>query len=198
VSEAQRTLWERRYSTGDYRPRLDPAPFLVEWLDRLPRGEALDVACGTGRNAMCLAAAGYKVVAVDISATAVERARVEAIERGLRVDWRVADIDALDLGEGSFDLVTVFRYTNRSLWPRLAAAIRPGGAIVVEHHLRTTRHVKGPADPEFRLAPGELLDVFGEMRIVFYSESIEQADRDDGVYALARMVAFAGEPVFIT
>lgn len=197
MSEEPRIRWERRYATGDYRPRMDPAPFLVEWLDRLPPGKALDVACGAGRNAMCLADAGYDVEAFDISRTAIERARLESEARGLRVDWRVVDIDAVDLGEQRFDLITVIRFMNRSFWPRLMTALRPGGAILVEHHLRTDRQVSGPLEPEFRLSPGELLDAFGDLRVVFYSESIEPSDREDGVYALARIVAFAGNPEFI-
>lgn len=198
MSDTSRARWEERYATGSYRPRSDPSPFLVEWLDRLPKGRALDIACGTGRNAMCLAAAGHQVQAIDISPTAIARARNEADRRGLSIDWKAGDIEDEGLDPETYDVITVIRYGNRTLWPRLPAALRPGGAVVVEHHLVTDLPAAGPTDPSFRLLPGELLEVFRALRIVLYSETTEPADRGDGVYALARLVAFAGDPAFMT
>ena len=87
MAEADREKWDQRYAEGSYRARTYPSPFLVERLAELPRGRALDLACGAGRNALCLAEAGYAVEAVDISGVAVERARATARERGLDVDW---------------------------------------------------------------------------------------------------------------
>jgi SAM-dependent methyltransferase len=194
MSDDERARWDHRYATGDYQPREQPAPFLLEWLDRLPVGRALDVATGTGRNALPLAAAGFEVDAVDISSVAIERAQAEAEQRGLRVRWLVADLDAGVLPGDGYDLITVIRYRNPSLWGVLADALAPDGWILVEHHLQTDREgVAGPRD-DFRLAPGELLDAFGSLRVVHYSERVEPADDDEASYALARLVACAGDP----
>ena len=72
MSEAERLEWDRRYTDGEYRPRTWPSPFLEAWLDRLPKGRALDLGCGAGRNALRLAEAGHQVEAVDISASAIQ------------------------------------------------------------------------------------------------------------------------------
>jgi tellurite methyltransferase len=195
VSQDERSRWDRRYATGEYVPRADPTPFLLEWLERIPVGRALDVATGTGRNALALAEAGYEVDAVDISAVAIERARAEARRRGLRVNWVVADLDAGELPGDGYDLITVLRYRNPDLWPRLEAALAPDGWILIEHHLQTDRQdVAGPGDDAFRLAPGELLDAFGDLRIVHYSEGVEPTDDGDALFALARLVACTGDP----
>lgn len=194
MSETERDRWDRRYAEGDYRPRSEPSSFLEEWLDRLPPGRALDLACGTGRNALRLAEAGYEVEAIDIARTAIDVARSSAELRGLDVTWRVADLDHADLGEGRFDVITVFRYVNRGLFPKIAAALASGGRVMYEHHLRTVlAGAGGPSDPAHRLAPGELLDAFPSLRVIHYEEGVVE---DRSTMVLARLVAVRGDPGF--
>lgn len=195
MSERERANWDRRYAADEYVPRTRPTPFLLAWLDRVPVGRALDVATGTGRNAMALARAGFTVDAVDISAVAIERARTAAERRSIDVNWVVADLDTGTLPGDGYDLVAVLRYRNPALWARLAAALAPDGWILVEHHLRTTRSdVVGPGDDAFRLEPGELLEAFRELRVVHYSEAVEPTDDGEALFAIARFVACAGDP----
>ncbi|CAN5891174.1 methyltransferase domain-containing protein [soil metagenome] len=194
MSELERVEWDRRYAEGDYRPRRDPSPFLEAWLGTVTPGLALDVACGTGRNALRLAEAGFDVRAVDISAVATDMGRKEAVARGLSLDWEVADLDRLDLTDRSFQLITVFRYVNRPLWPRLVAALAPGGWLLVEHHLQTHLSVDGPSTPDFRLAPQELLAAFSDLRIVSYMEGPEEGDREGSTFVIARLAACNGDP----
>lgn len=194
MSDDERQRWDERYATGEYVPRSAPSPFLVEWLPRIPVGRALDVATGTGRHALQLAEAGFEVDAVDISEVAVERARRSADERGLQVDWHVADLDADPLPGADYDLITVLRYRNEQLWPRLRDALAPDGWILVEHHLQTHLDVRGPSNPAFRLAPGELLTAFPGLRTVHYDERVEPADDGSGRFVIARFAACGGDP----
>lgn len=194
MTDREREHWDARYAEGEYTPRTEAAPFLASWLPWIPKGRALDVACGAGRNALELAAAGFDVTAVDVSPVAIDMARAAASQRGLEVDWVVADLDSDPLPGDGYDLVTVVRYRNPRLWSRLADAIAPDGWILVEHHLRTHRDAAGPGTDEFRLAPGELLGAFGRLRIVHYSESVEPADLHRGEYVIARLAACAGDP----
>ena len=194
MSETEGLEWDRRYTDGDYRPRTWPSPFLGEWIERFPVGRALDVACGAGRNALRLAEAGHHVDAIDISTSAINMARAEAEDRRLDVKWIVADLDDADLGTSRYDLITVIRYVNRPMWPRLVAALAPNGWLLIEHHLVTAATVHGPHSPEFRLAPQELLEAFNALRILYYEETIEDSARDRGSYALARLVACKGDP----
>ncbi len=100
MSEAEREKWDRRYADGDYRPRSWPSPFLESWLDRFPKGRALDVACGAGRNALRVAETGFDVDAVDISEVAISQGQAEAEQRGLDLNWMVSDLDDLSLPAG--------------------------------------------------------------------------------------------------
>lgn len=189
-----RERWDQRYADGSYTPRTEPTPLLAEWLDRIPVGRALDVATGTGRNALLLAERGFDVDAVDVSEVAVSRAREAAAQRGLDVRFRVVDLETADLPGSGYDLVTVIRYRDPALWPRLVGALAPDGWVVVEHHLRTHLDAAGPQSEAFRLEPGELLRAFGDLRVVHYDERVEPADLSGGVYVIARMVACAGDP----
>lgn len=196
VTESDREKWDRRYAEGVYRARTWPSPFLVERLAELPRGRALDLACGAGRNALRLAEAGYEVEAVDVSGVAIERARATARERGLAVDWRVADLDDFEPPPGRFALITVIRYTNRAMMERLPGGLADGGMLLVEHHLRTAAPVGGPANRAFRLAPNELIDLFqGRLRVLFYDERIAP-DQDGQRMALVRFLGCRGSPGF--
>jgi len=194
VSEDERQNWDSRYASGDYEPRPNSGPFLEAWVDQLPPGRALDIACGAGRHAMRLAEKDLRVDAVDVSAVAIDMAATEAKRRGLEVNWVAADLDDHELPTGAYNVITVIRYVNRELWPRLIEALAPGGWLLVEHHMKTTADVDGPGSPEFRLEPQELLEAFGSLRILFYEELLTDGDRLGRRHALQRLVAVKDGP----
>ncbi len=141
MSRAERDKWDARYRAGAYAERAHPTALLAEWLDRCPRGRALDVACGAGRNALFLAAAGYAVDAVDISPAGLERGSATAAERGVEVSWHCVDLEERPdaLPRGPYDLAVWVRYVNAALWPAVVSRLAPGGHVLVEQHLVTRR-----------------------------------------------------------
>lgn len=190
MSTAERDKWDARYRDGAYESRTHPTALLAEWLPRLPRGRALDVACGAGRNALYLAASGYAVTALDISGVALERGRRSATERGLTIEWLCADLDddpARALPAGPFDLIVWVRYVHRTLLPHLVARLAPGGALLCEQHLLTGQAVAGPTSTQFRLAPGELSAAARGLRIEHSFEGLA-ADPDGRSVALAQLI----------
>jgi tellurite methyltransferase len=197
VSEADRLKWDERYAAGSYAERRHPTALLADWLAALPRGRALDVACGAGRNALFLAAHGFEVDAIDISATGLEQARGKAREAGLEIHWHEADLDrgAVALPEHRYDLIVVVRYIDSELMPTLIDRLEDGGYLVCEQHLRTHAPVAGPSSPAYRLRPNALLGTRGPLRLLFYREGIV-TDPDRRDVALAQMVAVRGQPVF--
>jgi 2-polyprenyl-3-methyl-5-hydroxy-6-metoxy-1,4-benzoquinol methylase len=82
---------------------------------QLPRGRALDIACGKGRNSLYLAELGFEVAAMDISTVALDEARTRAQSKQLRIDWRQTDLEVVQLEEAAFELVVNFNYLQRSL-----------------------------------------------------------------------------------
>ena len=115
---------------------------LVAEATGLPPGTALDAGCGEGADALWLAEHGWRVTAVDFSPVALERAAERSRERGLddRIAWLHADLDTWIPPEGRFDLVTAQYLHSQgadrpALFERLAAAVAPGGTLLVVGHL---------------------------------------------------------------
>lgn len=191
MSDAERDKWDARYRDGAYADRAHPTALLADWLPRLPHGRALDVACGAGRNALYLAANGFAVTAVDISAVALERGQQAAADRGLEVDWLQSDLDddpARSLPGGTFDVIVWVRYVHRTLMPHLAARLAAGGMLLCEQHLATDADVAGPTSREFRLAPGELERSAQGLTILHSHEGLV-VDPDGRTVALAQLAA---------
>lgn len=131
-------FWDERYAQRDASWDPDPNPHVEAVAKDLPPGSALDVGCGEGSDAVWLATRGWSVTAVDISQVALDRGR--AHDPTGRVTWQQADLLAWTPAEASFDLVSSqfmhFGAADRTaLFRKLAAAVRPGGTLlVVSHH----------------------------------------------------------------
>lgn len=194
-TESSREKWERRYREGAYAERVHPTPLVVDWLDLAPAGAALDVACGAGRNALYLASLGRAVDGVDLSPTALERARRSAAERGLEARFIEADLDEdpdRALPGGPYALILVVRYVHRGLLPSLMRRLVPGGVLIVEEHLDWPEPVIGPSTPAFRMRPNELLRLALDAsnqgdEVRYYREGLV-TDPDGRAAALAQLV----------
>lgn len=154
---AKQRKWNERYrkSAGEPGPPSVLVRSLVEQ-SRFPAGgAALDVACGSGRNALYLAGAGFQVTAIDFSDEAIRQCRQAAASRGLDVDWRVEDLSGGLPEGGRFDLILVIRYLDLELLRQAAMRLNPGGYLVVEVHMATADPtVAGPRNPAVRAEPG--------------------------------------------
>ncbi len=167
-----RERWDRRHAESEKTQA--PSAFLREILESgwwsLAPGRALDVATGKGRNALFLAQRGFEVVAIDISAVALEEARKEAESRSLRILWRQENLETLKLPVDSYDLVVNFNYLQRSLVPQIKTALRAGGHVIFETYLVDQQAIGHPKNPAYLLEHNELLQHFREFRVLYYRE----------------------------
>lgn len=188
VKEDIAGYWDERYR-GRGEEERPPADFLVRHADLLPgSGRALDVAMGTGRNALYLASRGYEVTGIDISPLAVERCQEEAQRRGLRIETICANLESYPLLEETYGVVVNLYYLQRELCPRLVEALRPGGVLMFETFtIEQPRFGWGPREEEFLLRPGELRELFPELEVLTYRESIEE-EGERGMKAVAGLV----------
>ncbi|MFD2767050.1 class I SAM-dependent methyltransferase [Micromonospora eburnea] len=165
--------WDARYAdTPELVWGVKPNRFVVESVEGLTPGSALDLAAGEGRNAVWLAERGWRVTAVDFSPVAVERGRELAAHRGVPVEWRVADVTAYQPVPGSYDLVLIsyLHLPAEELAGVLDAArraLRPGGTLVVVGHdlANLTHGVGGPQAPRILLTPGAVVEGLTGLRI---------------------------------
>ena len=154
----------------------DPSAWVCRWAPCIPQGgRVLDLAAGSGRHARMLAALGHSVIAVDRDADAMKR--LEGIA-GIRT--RVADVEAGEWpypGE-VFAGVVVTNYLHRPLLPLLVDAVAPGGVLIYETFAAGNERFGRPANPDFLLEPGELLDaVRGRLRVLAYEDLEVQAPK---------------------
>jgi len=119
MSEANRAEWDDRHRG---KPAGEAEPFLAAMLPRIPRGVALDVAAGRGRNALALARAGLKVVAVDFSAEAMRLLAATARAARLAIWPVVANLDSFHLRDESFDAIVNINFLDRALFPNFVRA----------------------------------------------------------------------------
>jgi hypothetical protein len=140
-----------------------PSAWLLECLPHLPRaGRALDVATGSGRNAVALALHGVSVWGIDLLPDALERARrlaagASSITVAGLCAFAVVDATrSLPFRDRSLDVVMGFRYLDRALFPRLAALLVPGGFLVWETFTVEQRRYGPPHRDEYLLEQDEL------------------------------------------
>jgi dihydroneopterin aldolase len=164
-----------------------PARFLQDQLHLLPKGAALDVATGQGRNALYLASLGYAVEGMDRDEQALATLAARAKERNLsNITLRLMDLEAdpkrlPDLPAERYDVVLVFFYLYRPLFPVLLHTLRPGGMLLyetflIDNHLRHHH----PRRKEFCLAHNELLHLARDLRVLHYDEGARDEGADAG------------------
>ena len=174
-AEQEREEWNRRYGRGEHLER-DPSPFLAKAYGRfvVPRfpaaGTALDVAGGIGRHAIWLAQRGWEVTLVDISEVGVAMALEEARTAGVSIYGEAADLRTYDFGHQRFDLILVFYFLERAIFPALAAALKPGGLILYKTYTREHRKFRACSHPMYFLEPGELRGAFPDLVVSRYGE----------------------------
>jgi len=153
---------------------LAPSPWVVRFAPLLPSGAVLDLAAGAGRHARYLRGFGHAVTAVDRDVSSLAdlagASGVEIVETDLEAGapWPLAD--------RRFAGVVVTNYLHRPLLPAIVAAVAPGGLLIYETFALGQERFGRPANPDFLLRPGELLDaVRGRLAVLAY-EDLEVAE----------------------
>ena len=137
----------------------------------------LDVACGHGRHARYFAARGCRVVAIDRDAAALA-----TLAGNPRIETREADLERGGpvLGGERFDAIVVVNYLHRPLLPELLAALADDGVLLYETFARGNEAYGRPANPDFLLGPGELLEVIAGrlLAVAFEQGHVASPERD--------------------
>ncbi|MBX3438626.1 MAG: class I SAM-dependent methyltransferase [Planctomycetaceae bacterium] len=160
--------WNHRYESGDLPWDSGiPSRELFRVLDEqsIPAGRALELGCGTGTNAIALAARGFQVTAVDCSPRALELARAKAAEAGVNVHWVQADVqrfgDALEPFEFVFDRGCYHccrRVDLAGYRQTLDHITRPGSRLLILAGNANEQSAEGPP----RVSEQEIRNEFGD------------------------------------
>lgn len=183
--------WDERFASGEYPRAPEPSPVLRSYEPAISDGRALDVAAGTGRNAVFLADAGYDVDALDASREGLRIIGERAADRGIgdRIESVLGDVETYGFPSETYELITVSFFHVLDRFADLAEALVPGGYLFVEGHLRSASPTpSGPSDDRYRFAANELLRSGLGLTVLYYDETTEERP-DDRRRATARLLA---------
>jgi SAM-dependent methyltransferase len=182
-SEEERARWDSKYEQG--LPSLtEPDPFFISAYERfvtpsLPKpGKALDLAGGLGRHALWLARRSWQVTVVELSDVAVGKLSQAALELNVNVDLFAGDAAEYKLEPAHFDLVVLFYHLDRSLFPRIVSALKPGGLLICKMSLRWDSGERLTTASTNPLQRNELPSLVPELDILHHQE---RPVRDRGV-----------------
>jgi SAM-dependent methyltransferase len=181
--------WNAIYA-GDGHKSIRAADVLEENQHLLPvNGTALDLACGMGGNALLLAQHGLQTYAWDISKTAIDKLRSCSENKNISLQLETRDLVALPPAPGSFDVIVVSRFLERSLIPHLITALREHGLIFYQTFIKDNASDTGPGNPKYRLEQNELLMLFQPLQIILYKEEGTLGDLESGFRNEAMIIA---------
>jgi SAM-dependent methyltransferase len=168
-----------------------PSGWVTRFAHLVPQGCAvLDLACGSGRHVRYFTDRGHPVTAVDRNAETLA-----ALGDIPEVETLVADLESggrWPLERRSFGAVIVTNYLHRPLLPHIIESVEPGGILLYETFAHGNEAYGKPSNPDFLLAPGELLEaVRGKLRIVAYEDGVIAKPR---AAAIQRLAAVWREP----
>jgi SAM-dependent methyltransferase len=152
--DQRRLGWDERHAAGDFEGQ-GPNPALMSVVLSLPAGRALELAAGSGTNAVWLARQGWRTTAVDWSHVGLDNGRARAAAAGVKVEWLERNLFDWSPPARMYQLVVIVYLhlppdERRPVYSRAAAAVAPGGRLVVVGHdrLNATEGEGGPPDPE--------------------------------------------------
>lgn len=197
----QKTSFDRMYDRKRPAYGLEPAGELTAVLnEQVSSGEALDLGCGAGRNALAMAEAGLSVIAIDQSIRGIERLEQEASDRRIagRVQARTEDVVDLRWADRRYDLVAAVTildhltdHAMKQVWKAIGQSLKPTGLLLVEVHTVEDPGCDVAGGPEAPVSesashviryfrPNELLEMTrNELHIIRYEERQER-DRSHG------------------
>ncbi len=181
--------WDARYQQSE-----SGLPVAAEVLSQnqhlLPKtGNALDLACGRGGNALLLAAQGLTVMAQDISPVAIAQLSQTAQHSGLNIRAEVCDVLQYPPAATQYDVLVVSYYLERALAAKLINALKPGGLLFYQTWCRQKTAGRGPSNPDYLLADNELLSLFAGLQVRVYREEAQLGDMTAGCRDVAMLVA---------
>lgn len=173
-----REKWDALHAARPLDEHPVPCRLLSEWDRLLPAsGDALDLACGAGGNALLLAGRGLRVTACDLSSAATRRVRERALRDGQTLEIVTGDGAAALQSASRYDVIVTSRFLDRCLMPLIVRALRPKGLLYYQTFTVDTPPGRGPRNPLYKLKRRELIRTFGafDVQVLFYSEENGEA-----------------------
>jgi 2-polyprenyl-3-methyl-5-hydroxy-6-metoxy-1,4-benzoquinol methylase len=174
-SEEERAHWDLKYEQG-LTALTQPDPFFISAYGQFvaksfPKaGVALDLAGGLGRHALWLASRNWRVTVVDLSNVAIGKLSRAALELNVNLDLFVGDAAEYKFEPARFDLIVLFYYLDRSLFPKIVSALKPSGLLICKMSLQWDSDGRFATVSANRLGRNELPLLVPELHVLYQEE----------------------------
>ena len=155
--------WNIRHVQKPMKHHIEP--IVQKYIKGVNVGNALDIACGVGRNTHFLAENGFLVDAVDFSDYALSQ-----VKNDVKITKIEVDLDTHNLEQNKYDLIININYLSRRLFPQIKDALKSGGIVIFETFIIAHGDFNQPKNQEFLLRTNELLHAFVGLDIIYYEE----------------------------
>lgn len=166
--------WDKKYQqTPTLLKDREASKKLQNIIQNIQGRNALEIACGTGRNSIFLAKNGFKVEALDISKVALDFLENKGIEN---ITTKRVDLEDYKPQENSYDLIVKTNYLDREIIPNLLEALKKDGILFIETYMDHKSNTKPNSNPKFLLKEGELKTFCKDgYKMIFYDEFENEA-----------------------
>jgi SAM-dependent methyltransferase len=156
MTETDRERWNARYRRRAHNAA-EPSPIVTAAARWLPEsGRALDVAGGTGKNAVWLAQRGLDVTLADVSDVALGIARGEAEKAGVTISLLDVNLQDDPFPPGPWDVITSIRFLWRPLFYAFRRELAPGGLLIFSQPTRRNLERHSKPSSRYLLDEGEI------------------------------------------
>lgn len=174
-------MWDERYSEDDYVYGTAANDYLASVIDQLPKGKALCLAEGEGRNAVFLAENGFDVLAVDASAVGLKKAEKLASSRGVTIKTLCIDLADFKIKPSGWDvIVSIFCHVppdiRKYLHQQVVEGLHADGYLVLEAYTpeQLTYKTGGPPDEKMTMTLAALKEEFNGLEFIHGKELVRQ------------------------
>ena len=192
MSLKDKEKWDVKYLKKSQllRPR-KPSKILEECIAYCKGTKALDLACGSGRNAIFLAECGFDVDALDIAKVAIEALDAEAKKKNLlsKINASQVDLDAYEIKENIYDIIVMSNFLDRAVLESAMSALKKDGILFVETYMISDDNEKKQSNLDNLLKSQELKNMLDDSWQILYYDEFQNEDYE--IYKMKKQVIVA-------
>ncbi len=182
MAQEDKKRWNKKYQDNPIPDR--PVTLITQYATLGTGTQALDIACGMGRNSKYLASLGFEVDAFDISSVAID-----GLKNIPHIHPKEVDFDHDRLPKNHYDLIICTYYLKRELFSQITEALVDGGLFLFETFLYHPDNERAPSNPDFLLRKGELEIVFDHEYEILHLREYWDSDLQGNKTMKAALVA---------
>ena len=189
MSIKDKEKWDLKYLKKSQllRPR-DASKNLQECIVHCKGSNALDLACGSGRNSIFLAECGFDVDALDIAEVALEALHTEAKKKNLlsKINIYQVDLDTYEIQEDKYDLIVMTNFLDRTVLESAKNTLKVDGILFVETYMISDENEKKESDLKNLLRDQELKNMLDDSWEILHYDEFENEDYE--IYKMKKQV----------